>query len=268
MLTEQPIAELAGLRRLFPGPQLEMTIASILEGNTLARLWADDGSAMLWDQGNNVFYLNLAGDLHPHDAAHLRDLIAGPVRETAQARGRRYFRARGLNPAVDSALHAAFAPVALHPVRKRFHHFAAPAPDPLPEPEGVRFVPIDGVLLRSRGLAGLDQVRGEIGLMWPSVSRFCERGFGVAALEGGAIVCWCTAEYVSARACGIGIETLEDWQNRGIATAAARRFVRIALSRGVAPHWECDVENLPSVRVAEKTGFTILEENIFHAGLF
>jgi hypothetical protein len=43
MLTEQPIAELAGLRALFPGPQLEMTVASILEGNTLARLWADDG---------------------------------------------------------------------------------------------------------------------------------------------------------------------------------------------------------------------------------
>jgi RimJ/RimL family protein N-acetyltransferase len=245
-----------------------MTVASICEGNTGARLWTGGGMALLWDQGNNVFYLNATDALHAREVALLRDLVSGPVRETALVRGRRYFRARGLDPVAEAALPVVFAPVTLYPARKRFHHFTAPAPNPMPEPEGVRFVPIDGVFMGSRGLAGLDQVRGEIALMWPSVTRFCERGFGVAALAGDAVVCWCTAEYVSARACGIGIETLEGWQDRGIATAAARRFVRVALSRGVAPHWESDVENLPSLRVAEKTGFTFLEEATFHAGLF
>ena len=50
---------------LFPGQQLEMVLTSIAEGNTSGRLWrvvgVDESTLyLLWDQGNNVFYL--AGD--------------------------------------------------------------------------------------------------------------------------------------------------------------------------------------------------------------
>ena len=138
----------------------------------------------------------------------------------------------------------------------------------MPEPEGVAFVPIDGALFNVKGLASLDQVRHEIGLMWPSEALYLKQGFGVAALAGQTIVGWCTAEYASRTMCGIGIETLEDYQRRGIATAMARRFVRHALAHGVTPHWECDAGNLPSVRVAEKAGFTLVEETAFWAGAF
>jgi len=265
MIEARSLTDLPAMAALFPGPQLEMTLASIAEGNTPARLWAGDGTALLWDQGNNVFYL--AGALHPGDATHLRDLIAGPIRAEALQRGRPYFRARAV-PGSDFVLQMTTTPGSLRPVRKRFYHYVAPAPPPLPEPEGVAFLPIDGSLLRARGLANLDLVKREIGFMWPSEERFCRRGLGVAALADDAIVGWCTAEYVSRAMCGIGIETIEPFQRRGIATAAARRFLRLALARGLTPHWECDAENLPSVRLAEKLGFTFLEETTFWAGLF
>ena len=54
--------------------------------------------------------------------------------------------------------------------------------------------------------------------MWPSEERFCERGLGAAALAGRRVVCWCTAEYVSAARCGVGIETEPLYMGRGIAT--------------------------------------------------
>jgi len=266
VIAERPIPDLAGLRTDFSGPQLELTLASILAGNTLARLWTGDALALLWDQGNNVFYL--AGASRPGDAAPLAALISGPIRQEALAHGRPYFRARALSPALEPFFSGALAPFALHPVRKRFYRHHGPAPAASPEPAAVAFVPVDGALFHRRGFANLDAIHSEIGLMWPSEARFLARGFGVGAIAGDAIVCWCTAEYVSRRMCGIGIETVEAWQNRGIATAAARRFVRLAFSRGLTPHWECDVENLPSVRLAEKLGFTLLEEKAFQAGLF
>ena len=268
MMNEHPITDLAGLKTHFPGPQLEMTVAAIRAGHTPARLWLGEGLALLWDQGNNVFYLAQSDALQPGSDASLSALIAGPVREAARERGRPYFRARALPPLTDDLLSAAFAPTSLHPVRKRFYRFTEPTPGPSPEPSGVVFAPIDGLLLRSKGIANVDAVRGEIGFMWPSLQRFYTHGFGDAAIADRAIVCWCTAEYVSPTMCGIGIETVENYQQRGIATATALRFVRRALAQRVIPHWECDAENLPSVRVAEKVGFTLLEETTFQAGLF
>jgi RimJ/RimL family protein N-acetyltransferase len=265
MIEARPLTALAALAARFPGPQLDITITSILAGNTAARLWAGDDFVLLWDQGNNVLYLAETGATHP---THLTDLISGPIRDAALIRGRPYFRARALMLEAEAALRDAFASVQLHPVRKRFYRYAAPAPGPLPEPDGVAFLPIDGSLLRTAGLANLDLVKREIGFMWPSEERFCRRGLGVAALVDRAIAGWCTAEYVGPRACGIGIETPEPFQRRGIAAAAARRLIRLTLARGLTPHWECDAENLPSVRLAEKLGFTLLEETTFWAGLF
>ncbi len=267
-MNEYPLTERAGVRASFPGPQLEMTVASILAGNTPARLWLGDGLALLWDQGNNVFYLAQSGTPQPEAAASLAALIAGPVRAAALERGRRYFRARALPPLTADLLQTAFAPIPLRSVHKRFYRFTEPAPGPRPEPTGVTFGPIDGLLLGSKGTANVDAVRGEIGFMWPSLQRFYTHGFGVAAIAHRAVVCWCTAEYVSPTMCGIGIETMDGWQNQGIATAAAFRFVRRALAHHMISHWECDAENLPSVRVAEKVGFTFLEETTFQTGLF
>ena len=264
MIQEIEPGGIEAYRALFPGQQLEMVIASVTAGNTTARLWTGDGATLLWDQGNNVFYLAGAAS----DAGALKALIAGPIRDEALRRGRRYFRARGLAAPLHERLPELFAPTALHVTNKRFYRYTGSAPARAPDPEGIAFVPIDGVLLNTRGLANLGQVRHEIGLMWPSEALFFEKGFGVAALAEHTIIGWCTAEYASRTMCGIGIETLEDYQRRGIATAAARRFVRHALAHGVAPHWECDAKNLPSVRVAEKTGFTLVEEATFWAGIF
>ena len=139
---------------------------------------------------------------------------------------------------------------------------------PAPAVAGVRFVPIDRALLADEALTNADEVRSEVRWMWSSEERFLERGFGVAALVERHILCWCTAEYVSRKACGIGITTDAGCRSRGIATATAARFVAECRTRGLAPYWECAGDNLPSVRVAEKLGFEILEETTVLRGAF
>jgi RimJ/RimL family protein N-acetyltransferase len=104
--------------------------------------------------------------------------------------------------------------------------------------------------------------------MWPSLERFYEHGFGYAALDGAGVVCFCTAEYVSAQRCGIGIATETAYERRGIATATAAHFVQLARERGVAPHWECGGWNAASIRVAEKLGFARIAEERYWIGTF
>ncbi|MFP3897146.1 MAG: GNAT family N-acetyltransferase, partial [Anaerolineales bacterium] len=104
--------------------------------------------------------------------------------------------------------------------------------------------------------------------MWPSEERFRQRGFGYVAVVDEAVICWCTAEYVSCRTCGVGIEVTRGYRNRGVGTATATRFVQEALRRGIMPHWECDAENPASMRVAKKVGFEKLEETLLWRGTF
>jgi RimJ/RimL family protein N-acetyltransferase len=71
-------------------------------------------------------------------------------------------------------------------------------------------------------------------------------------------VCWCIAEYVSDGRCGMGIETIPQYQNRGLATLAARAVAAECDARNITAHWDSWKDNHPSVRVAEKLGFELV----------
>jgi RimJ/RimL family protein N-acetyltransferase len=108
----------------------------------------------------------------------------------------------------------------------------------------------------------------EIQQIWPTVDRFVKFGFGFSLVTDKQAVCWCTAEYMSKHKCGIGIETIRDYQNIGLATSAASAFVDHREAKGIEPHWECNAENLASRRVAEKVGFVKEREYRVYHGKF
>jgi GNAT superfamily N-acetyltransferase len=210
----------------------------------------------------------IAGRAGEEGRRAVADAIETHIRPRALAERRAYFKARPLSPEWEAALPELFAGVALHPSQSLFYSYGSAEPPQPPGVPGVSFVPIDRALLARADLVGLDAVREEVAWMWPSVERFCTHGLGQAALAGDVVACWCTGEYVSEAACGIGIATNPAFQRRGIATAVARRFVAQALGRGIAPHWECSDENAASMRVAEKVGFAPIEEAMYWVGSF
>lgn len=272
MLTERPIADLAAHTAAFPGPHLEMVMDSILAGHTAGQLWqvaqANAGPLLLlWDRGNNVFYLG-GRPASATARAELGGLLLGELRNRVLAVGRPFFKARALDPALDQDLAGLFERVEHSECRYLFY---APGQLPLlPEPElpGLRFTPIDQALLADNTLIGIDELREEIAAMWPTLERFATHGFGWAALLERQIICWCTSEYVGARACGCGIATSEAFRQRGLASATAARFSQEAAGRGLTHFWECNAANIPSRRVAKKLGFRLLAEERYLVGAF
>jgi RimJ/RimL family protein N-acetyltransferase len=278
MLTKQPIRKIADYANRFVGPQLEMVVASIAAGNTAAQLWVSsttnsDPTLLLWDKGNNVLYLSAAQPaLSEETVQALTSLLSEQIRPQALIADKVYFSVSVLPPLPRNAAPKPFSTIAPHQIDKLFFRFTEPHPVlvSMPDVDDLQFAPIDRNLLTNTQLANAAEVRGEIGQMWPTEEHFWCHGFGVAALvpeqTSGRIVCWCTAEYVSASQCGIGIATNPAYRQRGIATATADRFVREALRRGMTPHWETAAVNIASRRVAEKLGFTLLEERVVWAG--
>jgi RimJ/RimL family protein N-acetyltransferase len=260
--------------KYFPGPQPGMVLASVVEGNTEAQLWyasqpGNNVVCLLWDKGNNVFYLS--GELVLSETIEdLTSLLHTYIKEKAIMERLSYFKVKPLSSLLENSITEIFRDIPLHKTNKLFYTFLAKSVKTNPNPglENIQYHPIDANLLEVGRFENSQYVRSEIEWMWPSLERFLEKGFGTAAVNDGSIICWCTAEYVSRSKCGIGIEVIDEFQNKGIATATASHFLEHCLNQNIVAHWECDKENIGSVRVAEKVGFEKIEETVFWSGQF
>ncbi|HLJ67074.1 MAG TPA: GNAT family N-acetyltransferase [Chloroflexota bacterium] len=269
---ELPAAQVDRFRHFFPGAHLELVLDSITTGNTGARLWEiqQEGAPslfLLWDQGNDVFYL--AGESrHQSTLASLTRFVAEQLKPQARTAGVSRFKARALSTLLHDAVPDIFSGTPLHAAPTFFyiHDTARPTSAHPVTLAHCEIVPITPAALEPGALRYSEHVREEIGAMWPSEDRFHEYGFGKLAVRDGEILCWCTAEYLSPARCGIGIATAPQFERRGIATATAARFVEEAQARGITPCWECARDNLPSVRVAEKVGFVREAEEEYWVG--
>lgn len=260
--------------KYFPGPQLSMVLASVVEGNTEAQLWytsqpENNGVCLLWDKGNNVFYLS--GQLVLSETIKdLASLINTYVNEKAIKERLCYFKVKTLSSSLENPIKDIFQNIPLHKTDKLFYTFRTKMVKAIPPPrlEGIQYHPIDADILEEGRFENNHYVKSEIEWMWPSLERFLEKGFGTAAVIDARVICWCTAEYVSKSKCGIGIEVIDEFQNKGVATATAAHFLEHCLNQNIVAHWECDKDNMGSVRVAERVGFEKIEETVFWSGQF
>ena len=258
----------------FPGRRQQLALASIIAGHTVGQMWRldqDDAPAFyfLWDKGNNVFYL--AGErLTAAGQAATTAFIQREIVPRALAQRLTYFKAQALPPLAADLPQLLFPGSSLQLMYSALYIFADRQPAAVPPVSlpDLQFVPVDRALLSLTELGNVEHVRAEISWMWPSLDHFYAHGLGWAALTADRLICWCTAEYMSADRCGIGIATHPAFRQKGVATATAVHFVNSCLAKGLQPHWECDRDNLPSVRVAEKAGFSHIVDEQFWAGQF
>ena len=61
----------------------------------------------------------------------------------------------------------------------------------------------------------------------------------------------------------IGVSTLEQWREKGFATAAASLVAQEIQAKGKVPAWSCGEDNFASLRVAEKLGFTEISRRTY-----
>ena len=249
-----------------------LVLRAIAAGICPGRLWVDDAdhpaAALMWDQGGYYFLLGDA-DNNDFNSALVR-LIAEEVAPQAVARGSSAFKvdysSEGWAEHVPAILGTASLVererVCLSLEHPRLTDWAGRIPD------GYQLQRVDSALL-----AGLDSpsraaLTGEIACCWRSIDDFLNQGFGFCVVRGEELVAWSTAEYVSGRDTGIGIETKEEYRGRGFATAAAAAFVDHCLARGLTPYWDSWRGNAPSVAVARKVGFRELLGYTVYLGRF
>lgn len=247
------------VRHLFEGERLQLLIDAVSASNSPGWLWVDDAaapkSALLWDKTHSLYLAGRADNADFNDA--VRRLSDERISRTVEV-----FKAYSTSEAWEQSIEAIFANVSLRKIERVFYKLGEVTISDWREhvPNGFRISEINATFETLNKLNNFGRMREEIESCWNALDDFRERGFGFCAHDETTIACWCTAEYVSAGKCGIGIETVEEYGRRGFATLTASAFAEYALAHSIAAHWDAWASNAPSVRVAEKVGFEKAED--------
>lgn len=242
-------ADAERVRHLFDVPHLALVIEAVVAGNSPATIWADDArrprTAVLWDGAHS---LHLTGA--PDHTGACRELFRTKIVRGALVK---VYATRAAAEAVFSLAGDSLR------LRERVLFRADRPVTAVPPPDGFHLTPINEGFAGLARLANFASLTDEIESCWNSLTAFRRTGFGFCAHTTSAIASWCTAEYVSPGQCGIGIETVPEFQRRGIATATASAFLGRCAAAGVTPHWDSWSANLPSVAIATGLGLTKIE---------
>ena len=74
-------------------------------------------------------------------------------------------------------------------------------------------------------------------------------------MHEGKAAAWAFSAAVSSREIDIGIETMPEHRNLGLAKLAAGRMIGYSLSQNKRPVWACDAKNAASYNLALRSGF-------------
>lgn len=125
-----------------------------------------------------------------------------------------------------------------------------------PLPQNITIGQIDEAMVIDATLANRHLLFDEIHAESPSLEHFFRQNFGFSAQDGHQLVAWCLAEYHYQSRYELGIETLEAYQHKGIATHLTSAVIKHAFSKGATEiGWHCWAANKPSIATALKAGF-------------
>jgi GNAT superfamily N-acetyltransferase len=226
---------------------------AIIVGNAPAEVLLDNPdrptAALVWLHSDVVLFGG-----HP-DAAFTRRAAAFIAKLRSQ--GRRAFMAIPTSTNWDN-MQLIFKGYSLTPDTRLLMKLHAPRLHDwqMRQPADITLRPLDADLLCQVCYENMHYVTDDISATWPSQGAFLDEGFGYASLLHESVVAgWCTSEYLSPGKCAISIETMEEFQNQGVATLNAAAFVAEATRRGLDTYWDCWADFRVCRRLAEKVGF-------------
>ena len=125
-------------------------------------------------------------------------------------------------------------------------------------PEGFSVHEIDEQVLGNDALSIPDHLRFWIRMNWESPENYLKQGFGTCVIHENTVVSYSLADCVHGDECEIGIQTLEAFRRKGLATVTAAANVELAFKRGLRlVGWHTHDYNEASQKTAEKVGFEL-----------
>jgi RimJ/RimL family protein N-acetyltransferase len=247
-----------------------LVLPALLEGRTRGRIWVNDleepTTALVWDKLNAFFYL--AGNssdsvLNQELNSLIEDTIYPEVIQLQYNNFFLQFAPQTWDTQVEVILKGSLP-------EKRFVNFyrldtshsnTVLLNEAIKPPAGYEMTRITDELLSHTDIENLAEVAYCIQACWQSTDHYLNNGgIGYCLLKQEAIASWCSTDYVVGNTCEMYIETFEGHKEKGLGTLTASACIQACIARGFTVHWHCFKDNLGSVKIAEKIGFSKIAE--------
>ncbi|GCE29961.1 hypothetical protein KDA_54450 [Dictyobacter alpinus] len=239
---------------LFEGMTYHLSVMTVLAGILPGRIYVDDpvnpGSAVLIPSNQHRIYVGGSPE-----QSLLDDVMHMLVQQSlAENYGFVMYYAAS---AWTQPLEQLFLKQEAFTGWRQFYRLREPlTPLDTPLPEHITIRRIDEAMLADTTLINRQSLLEEIHSESPSLEHFFSHHFGFSAQDGHRLVAWCLAEYHYQDRYEVGIETIEAYQRKGIATQLTAAVSRHAFARGATEiGWHCWATNTPSIATALKSGF-------------
>ena len=90
---------------------------------------------------------------------------------------------------------------------------------------------------------------------WDCADDFLSKGVGFSLFHEGKLASTAYSAFIFEEMLELGIETIEEFQGKGLAQYACIALIDYCLGNGYKPIWSCRLENTASYRLAQKLGF-------------
>ncbi|GHO62261.1 hypothetical protein KSC_011530 [Ktedonobacter sp. SOSP1-52] len=250
------------VKPLFADMAYHLAIVTVLAGKTPGQVYVDDSEApqtalLLPTNPHRIYLAGRAG--HSDLQQTIQAILAQKYHELSP--GADGYGALLYYPPGDenwqALINTVFQGQEIFKGQREFHCLKLPhtiVSSPLPE--GFVLRRLDEKLLQELEPTNRAHVLEEICSESPSLEHFLTYNFGLCAQREHTLAGWCLAEYRDQERCELGIETQEDYQRQGIATALAQAVIKQAFVEGATEiGWHCWARNTASVATAKKLGF-------------
>lgn len=117
----------------------------------------------------------------------------------------------------------------------------------------------------SNDFANRDFMYNRILEAWGSIEEYLKHGTGFIAVENNKIISIILGTAYYDKKLAIDIETLEEYQKKGIATKLTELLINNCKNKNVTAYWNCMKSNIASEKTAARAGFNfICERNFFY----
>jgi hypothetical protein len=116
-------------------------------------------------------------------------------------------------------------------------------------PDGCEIRPVDAALYKR--LVDYDPKNAESAL---------ENGIGVCLMRGDEILCVAFAGKLTDNMVEMGVTTHKPYEGRGYGTLTCAHLLMACESRGLQTYWNCNTQNVASVKIARKLGYRTEKE--------
>jgi len=147
------------------------------------------------------------------------------------------------------------------------YHYPNPSEQAIKSINGFDVVNIDRSFFNS-SYQNSEMVLETIEQTWNSTDAFLKSGFGTAVIHvsDSSVAAFCVTEHVTKTSAEFSIETMPEFQQKGLATLAGANMLSLCSQQSKDAYWYCTPDNKASMHLAEKLGFK--HKSSFHVWLF